>query len=990
MVELSSNPRFVGRVEELRLLENGLEAAAAGRPEVFVMGGEAGVGKTRLTEEFVAHAATAGATALVGGCVDVQEGGLPLGPFVQALRDHAGGLDDASFEVLLTPGGADLARLLPGLGEPAGPAPAISASAQGRLFELALGLLGRMAADRPLVLVLEDLHWSDRSTRDLLAFLVRNLRTERIVLVATYRADELYRGHPLRPFLAELDRGRRARRVDLRPFNRAELAEHLEGILGARPDRALVESVFERSQGNAFFAEELVTMEDGGTERELPPMLRDILLVRIESRSTAAQEVLRIVAAGGSRVPERLLAAVSQLPDTQREEALREAVEHRMLVPAGDDVYAFRHALLREAVYQELLPGERNRLHAACGAALEAEPELAGGEEEAAADLAHHWYAAHDMPRALAASVAAGRVAERRSGFAEARAHYERALELWSGVADAEARAGLDLVALTLRASEVANLAGDHGRAAALIRVTMAEVDDATGAGLLWERLGRFLWAAGDSVTALEAYEEAVRLVPGDPPSAARARVLAARGQGLMLLSHHQESRECCEEAIAIARQVGARAEEGHALNTLGCDLAYLGEPATAVGHLVEARRIAEEVGDLDDLARAYLNLSEVLARPLNRLDEALALAREGIDVSRRVGLAGDYGVSLQTNAADVLFGLGRWEEAAALLHEAEDRNPIEMAAIDVHQCRAKLDVGRGSYEEAVEHLDAARRLMVKTVDPQYQAELRAREAELALWQERPADARAAAAAGLRDLSDTDDAWFVGPLLWLGARAEADTAAERLPDRERSDSGRVGRELLARAREIVAAGERGTMFVPAVTAAYALLCEAELDRLERGDDPEPWQRAAEAWDALGRPFPATYARWRQAETLLGRRRGREGAEVLVAAHAAAQRLGATPLARELALLARRARVELANGTAPEPAEAEDPATQLGITRREREVLGLVAGGLTNREIAQALFVTEKTAGAHVSSILAKLHVRSRLEAATAAQRLGLV
>ena len=241
---------------------------------------------------------------------------------------------------------------------------------------------------------------------------------------------------------------------------------------------------------------------------------------------------------------------------------------------------------MREAVYQELLPGERNRLHAACGAALAAQPELAGGEEAAAADLAHHWYAAHDLPRALVASVAAGGVAEQRLGFAEARAHYERALELWDRVPDVEVRAGLDLVALTLRAAEVANLAGDHGRAAALIRSVMADAVDAPDAGLLWERLGRFLWAAGDSVTALEAYEEAVRLVPAEPPSAARARVLAARGQGLMLLSRHRESRACCEEAIAIAREVGARAEEGHALNTLGCDLGYLGDPAAAVAHL--------------------------------------------------------------------------------------------------------------------------------------------------------------------------------------------------------------------------------------------------------------------------------------------------------------------------------------------------------------------------------------------------------------------
>ena len=297
------------------------------------MGGEAGVGKTRLATEFVARAGAAGATALVGGCVDVEYGGLPLGPFVEALRDHARGLDATSRADLLAPGGLELARLFPDLVEPpTGPAPAISASAQGRLFELALGLLGRTAADRPLLLVLEDLHWSDRSTRDLLAFLVRNLRAERIVIVATYRSDELYRGHPLRSFLAELDRGRRVHRLDLRPFDRAELAEHLEGLLGSRPERGVVESVFERSQGNAFFAEELVTSEGG---EALPPMLHDILLVRIESRSAAAREVLRVVAAGGARVPERLLAAVSQLGDGEREEALREAVEHRRLVPSG-------------------------------------------------------------------------------------------------------------------------------------------------------------------------------------------------------------------------------------------------------------------------------------------------------------------------------------------------------------------------------------------------------------------------------------------------------------------------------------------------------------------------------------------------------------------------------------------------------------------------------------------------------------------------------
>ena len=648
------------------------------------------------------------------------------------------------------------------------------------------------------------------------------------------------------------------------------------------------------------------------------------------------------------------------------------------MVPAGEDVWAFRHALLREAVYQELLPGERNRLHAACGTALAARPELAGGEEAAAADLAHHWYAAHDLPRALAASVAAGQVAERRTGFAEARAHYERALELWDRVADAEARTGLDLVALTLRAAEVANLAGDHGRAAALIRVAMADVGEATAAGLLWERLGRFLWAAGDSVTALEAYEEAVRLVPLEPPSAARARVLAARGQGLMLLSRHQESRACCEEAIVIAREVGALAEEGHALNTLGCDLGYLGEPAAAVAHLDRARRIAEEVGDLDDLARAYLNLSELLARPLNRLEEALELAREGIEMSRRVGLAGDYGVSLQTNAADVLFRLGRWEEAAEVLRDAEGWNPIEMAAIDLHQVCAKLHAGRGAYDEAVEHLDGARRLMINTVDPQYQAELRTREAELAI--------------------------VAGPSRRGGRRgrgrpARADRHRRRLVRR----SACCGSACAPRRTRPAGVGDAGDLLDAGARDRRRRRARRDVrpgrhDRLRpavRGRDRPRRPRAVAARSGrVGHARASLSGRVRALASGRGAARGGgghgRGPTVLVVAHASAERLGAAPLADELTLLARRARVELSNGHPPSPAAADDPAAALGLTRREREVLGLVAEGLTNREIAEKLFVTEKTAGAHVSAILAKLRVRSRLEAATTAQRLGLL
>ena len=413
------------------------------------------------------------------------------------------------------------------------------------------------------MLVLEDLHWSDRSTRDLLAFLVRNLRAERIVLVATYRSDELYRGHPLRPFLAELDRGRRAAGSTCARSTARSWPSTSEAVLGARPERTVVESVFERSQGNAFFAEELVTIR-ARARRELPPMLRDILLVRIESRSAAAQELLRVAAA--RRRARARAAAGGGLAAVRARSATRRCARpssSACSVPAGADVYAFRHALLREAVYQELLPGERNRLHAACGAALAA---------------SRSWPAERTRPPPISPitgtrpticrarwprrSRPAGWPSSARASRRPARTTSARS-SCGSAWRTPRPAPGLDLVALTLRAAEVANLAGDHGRAAALIRGALAEAGEPTGAGLLWERLGRFLWAAGDSVTALEAYEEAVRLVPAAPPSAARARVLAARGQGLMLLSRHQESRACCEEAIAIARAVGARGRGG-------------------------------------------------------------------------------------------------------------------------------------------------------------------------------------------------------------------------------------------------------------------------------------------------------------------------------------------------------------------------------------------------------------------------------------------
>jgi DNA-binding NarL/FixJ family response regulator len=563
--------------------------------------------------------------------------------------------------------------------------------------------------------------------------------------------------------------------------------------------------------------------------------------------------------------------------------------------------------------------------------------------------------------------VAAAADAERRHGYAEASAHYARALEVWPRVDGPATAAGTCRVALLRRAAAATNLAGESTRAATLIRAALEEIDAVLVpevAGELHERLGRYLWAAGASEAATAAYEEAVRLVPAQRPSRARARVLGAWGQALMLLSRFGESRERCEEAIAIARSVGARREEGHALNTLGVDLACLGEPGTAVAHLESARAIAEEVGDLDDLARAYLNLAEILAGPLDRLEDAVDVARDGVALCEEVGLDCDYGVSLRAIAAGAQFELGRWEEAEAVVAEAAERSPIECAAIDFHLAGAKVAAGRGPLDAADRHLAAVTELMTNTRDPQYIGPLAARRAELALWDRRPHDALKAALEGLER---ADDGWFGAPLIWLGLRAAVD-AGER----------EAGERLAARAVAALAGG-------PGVLDAYAASRAAEATRLMRRPDPEAFAVAAAAWDRVRRPYPAAYCRFREAEALLEQRRRRAAAKALTAAREAAERLGAAPLLDEMDLLARRGRVDCVPPA--EPAAEPDPS---GLTSRELEVLTLVARGLTNRDVGQALFVTEKTASAHVSSILSKLSVRSRVEAAATAHRLGLV
>jgi DNA-binding CsgD family transcriptional regulator/tetratricopeptide (TPR) repeat protein len=994
-----ASARFVGRTAELGRLEAAFSYARGGDPLTLCVAGEAGVGKTRLVTRFAAQAREAGGQVLLGGCIELGATALPYAPVTQALRGLGRGLEPAALDELVGPGRPLLARLLPELGqgeEPAGAGQAAGPSGQARLFEAFLALLERLADRSPAVLVIEDLHWADRSTLDLLAFLHRNLQAG-LLLVLTYRSDELHRRHPLRPFLAELDRSGRADRLELARFDRVDVADLLAGILGSRPDDDLVERIWRRSEGNAFFAEELLAASHQGG-RGLPPSLQNVLLSRVQVLPDEAQATLRLVAAAGGRVEHELLAAVSDLPEAKLLSALREAVAHQVLVPdPATETYAFRHALTQEALYAELLPGERARLHAGFAHVLADRPELAEADRAAApARLAYHWVRAHEPALALPAAVEAGLQSEAAFGFADAQEHFELALDLWDQVDGADERAGLDRAAVLQHAADSAYLAGDPNRAITLTRAALAAVDadrEPVRAGLLHGRLGGYLRATGGE-GAFAEYEAAVRLVPASPPRAERAQILAAFGEALITEGRYRASRELCEEAIAIAGQIGALASEGDARRALGVDLAFLGDLDAGVEELVQARRIAETVGRVDEVARAFASLSGLL-EAFGRLEEATEVALEGAELAAGQGLGRWHSPFLTTMAARAQFALGRWDDAAVLLDRAAGRVAPELAAarVYIHTARCQLELGRGRVEAATGHLAVAREAYAQTVtQPWFATPLFMATAELALLDGNPGAAGAAVAEGLKVAGA--DPGFAAPLFVLGLRAAADRAERARAHRdhgEAAEAGRVGTALADELRSRMApAGGDGTVPTPRA-GALAVLGEAELARLEGRGDPGPWAAAAAAWERLGEPYPAAYVRWREAEALLLGGLARERVEAsLRAAHRTAGELGAAPLLAEIEGLARRGRLDLDDGAGSAPAPAPpSPLDALGLTAREREVLGLVALGRTNAQIAETLFISPKTATVHVSNILGKLGVRNRVEAATIAHRLGV-
>jgi DNA-binding CsgD family transcriptional regulator len=984
-----ASPTLVGRVEELGVLEAAQGRAANGEPAVVLVGGEAGVGKTRLVAELAERHRVEGARVLVGGCLPVGGDGLPYAPIVEALRPLPAELGVGAVRELIGPSWSELAHLLPTLGEPA--SGSAGRAAQARLFELLLGLLGRLGEQAPLILVVEDLHWADRSTRELLAFLVHNLRAERLLLVVTYRSDE---PHPdrLGPYLAELDRSGRVERLELARLDRAATVVQLTGILDAAPAADLVEAVFVRSEGNPFFTEELVAAVRAGSGG-LPVTVRDLLRGRVKGLPERPRRVLEVAAVAGRQVSHRLLAAVAGLDERQLEGALRQAVAHQLLVArAGEGGYRFRHTLLWEVVDAGLLPGERARLHAGYAHALAKQPELANGSPAvAAAELAAHWDAAGELVRALPARVQAGLAAERARAFAEAARHYRRALQLWERVVDPGRPAGLDRIELLARAAEAVAFTGAAGDAAGLLEDALGWVDRAAEpvrAAVLLARLGSHRRVAGDEAGAVAALTQADRLVAGAPPSAEVARVLAACAYGLQMSLRSEEAIARCEAAIAAAGAVGARAEEAKALRVLALSLAHFGDLDRAITLVLEARRIAEEVGDAETVIETYMSACHMLEWA-GRLGDAVEDGRQGYRRAHELGLERSTGSLVAGNLAFALLSAGRWVECEQLTREALASDT--WGAFNFRVAQGVLLARQGEFTAAQEQLELGLRL-----SPPYLGDsVWLGQAEFALWAGRQDQAATAVTKGLGWWVERDHDDPVRPdySLWypLALRLEADRA-ERAAARRAIEEVAEARR---RAAPLVAELDRLAAPPPKVRYPYVvgnlLLARAEQSRLDGRSDPQRWRAAAAAWEQLEHPFEAAYARFRETEALLAHGSSRPQAEqALRSAYRTAAALSAAPLRREIEMLAKRGRLRLDDH--PDKAatlKVPSPAASLGLTRREAEVLALVAKGRTNQQIGQELFITQGTAGVHVSRILTKLGVASRVEAAAIAHRLEL-
>jgi DNA-binding CsgD family transcriptional regulator len=965
-------PPLVGREREQAALRAALDAALAERGSLVLIGGEAGIGKTALAEWLLAEAAGAGALALVGRCYDLAET-PPYGPWAEAL--------------------APVPRY-----ESRPPVPDFGgggATSQAALFAQVRDYLVALAARRPLVLLLDDLHWADPASLDLLRSLARGLADAPALVLATYRVDELTRRHPLYALLPLLVREARAERLDLRPLDEAALGALVRArhALAADDEARLVAYLAARSEGNPLFAGELLrTAEESGAlgpgggwrlgdlaATGVPPLLRQVLDARLDRLGEDARGRLAVAAVIGQAVPLGLWAAASGAPEDDLIAVAERAIAAGLLAETPDGAgVRFAHALIREALYEGLGGLRRPGWHRRAAEAL------AGGPDPDPDAVAYHFQRARD-PRAAAWLMRAGERAVRAYAWLTAAERFEAALALLEAAESAAVeRAWLHFHLAKLRRyadprdgiarlDAAADLAGGVDPALdaciALQRGLLRCFVGDTGRGIAEMRAGV---AAYDALSPAE--QERIWPLRTDD-----GRPTPDDGRGTLALwlaptGRFAEARAVGERVASRSRRDDGMPVDGDACVAVAYALAFLGLPGEAARWFEHARAAYRAVGHQLQVGESAVAQLEFVALPYladrpaepGRLvaELAAALARAGGVFTEGAHLARLY-------TLPHLEVAGGWAEARAL-GEAERAAHAQLGGTRFPGVLARIARHRGEPDRA--------RALVRAWFPDGPAAA-------------PGDARFAPAVALQRVAaalaiDGGDlpaarAWLEAHdrwLAWSGAvlgRAEGELgwAAYR-----RAAGDPVGARERAEAALARAATPRQPL---ALLAAHRLL--GELDTADgRHDEAAAHLAAALALaDACDAPFARALTLLARAE--LQRASGDRDAASTTLSEASTilARLGAAPaLARADALADRLAAVPVAAG----------PAVGLpfGLTAREAGVLRLVAEGLTNAQVAERLFLSPKTISRHLDSIYAKLGVATRTAAARIAVEHRLV
>ena len=979
--------------------------AALGRnARLVLVVGDAGVGKTRFIAEGMALAAVAGTVMVRGECLPLAEA-LPLLPVAAALGELAR-LDDGR---LLAAGLAaapeyvrqEVGRLVPGLGLDGGRDP-LGGRDEGwqreRLFAAVADLLAAVASSAgcQVGLVAEDVHWADGATLDLLTFLALAGFAGAVSVVATCRSDEAPLDAQVARWLAQVRGAAGVEEIRLGLLSRSEVAQQAAALAGFPVPAGVVDELYARAEGNPFFTEQLVAAAlPGGTggrlgvPQGLPGRLAELLAARAGRCAGDARAVLAGLAVAGRPLGEHQLEAVTGLGGEAVRGGLRELAAARLLAEdTADGRHRPRHALLAEAVVGGLLPGERAALHEGTARAL-----VAASNETVAGEAAGHWQAAGKPTEELPARVAAAEAAERVFGYAEAAAHWQRAIELAQaqpGAADAAGTGGLDLY---LRAMDALEWSGDSVRAGVIAeethRLFAADPDPATTAAV--RHRAAYYRAIGSPQAGLPLIEDALRLFEQAPPSAEHAQ--AWLDYAHIFLRSAQGRRDdilpALNRALAIAETASATGMIPRILAILAVDAFRRGQVEDGFAFLARGWTLARATGDGLSLVWLAVNESDALLK-LARFQDAADVALSGLGPARQVGLGASWAVTvLAANASEALLARGRTAEAAALI-DPLTTGPPGSDHWPVHEARAEIDLLRGNIDAA-----AVRRQLIDAIPTHRDTVDTARDsaqlaAELALWDGRPGDALPEIRRVLPLYKTPDLATLCGRLLTTGLRACADLAEQARARRDEpgAEAARAAADgLTSWAGQVNRTPFTDHQFAATIPAERATW-DAEQTRLAGASDPRAWRTAANTWERLSCPHRAGYAWWRQAQAHLDAGQPATAATAALR-NAAAAADGHAPLLAQVRILAERARIPLQPPSAAVP-EAPRPPAPYGLTGRELTVLRLLASGRTNAQIGAELYISPKTAGVHVTNILRKLGVSSRVQAAAQAERAGLL